>query len=394
MYLSGHRSARAAFSLLLRRTNPIHGRKFQPLTFSLVASQAQVPVCPKVYARLFNCYVILLTRRARPPECASGSRPPSHTARGSRGCTMPVHVTMIRGSATTKHRRSRLVGVNTAFFAAIVVLASWPAVAADQVHDEIQVYNAEIAGVGQWTFQQHLNYAAIGQAQPEVPNGFASNHSLQGTPEFAYGIADWWEAGFYMPFAASDRQFLSDGAKIRSLFVVPDAAKRNFFYGVNFELSYEMPRFSPKPWILEIRPIIGVRNGEWEFIVNPIVDLSFGSGGEADFAPAVRLARNLGEDRFIGLEYYSDFGKIGDFLPLEQQSQQLFAVTDFKVRTVDVELGAGYGLTSGSDRFVVKAILGYAFPVPGKSSDGSSTSNTPLAMGTPARALQAAPWTR
>jgi len=142
---------------------------------------------------------------------------------------------------------------------------------------------------------------------------------------------------------------------------------------------------------LEIRPIIGIRNSEWEFIVNPIVDLSFGAGGEADFAPAVRLARNLGEDRFIGLEYYSDFGKIGD--SLGQQSQQLFAVTDFKVSTVDVELGAGYGLTSGSDRFVVKAILGYAFPVPGKSSDGSSTSNMPLAMGTPARASQAAPWT-
>jgi hypothetical protein len=47
-------------------------------------------------------------------------------------------------------------------------------------------------------------------------------------------------------------------------------------------------------------------------IVNPIVDLSFGSHGEVDFAPAARLARNLGQDRFIGLEYYADFGKIGD----------------------------------------------------------------------------------
>lgn len=93
---------------------------------------------------------------------------------------------------------------------------------------------------------------------------------------------------------------------------------------------------------------------------------------EADFAPALRLARNLGEDRYIGLEYYADFGKIGDFLPVEQQSQQLFAVTDFKVSTIDVELGAGYGLTPGSDRFVLKAILGYDFPVPGKSDAGNS----------------------
>jgi hypothetical protein len=271
--------------------------------------------------------------------------------------------------------------------ALVAAFASRPALAADQVHDEIQVYNAEIAEVGQWTYQQHLNFAAVGQTQPEVPGGFSSDHSLQGTPEFAYGITDWWEGGFYIPFAVDGSgQLLSDGAKIRSLFVVPDAAKRSLFYGINFELGYEMPRFAATPWGLEIRPIIGVRNSEWEFIANPIVDLSFGSGGEADFAPALRLARNLGNDWYVGLEYYGDYGKIGDFLPLQQQSQQLFAVTDFKVSVVDVELGVGYGFTSGSDRLVAKAIIGYAFPVPGKGSDGNTAPK--LSMGTAARSTQ------
>jgi hypothetical protein len=125
----------------------------------------------------------------------------------------------------------------------------------------------------------------------------------------------------------------------------------------------------------------------WEFIVNPIVDLSFGSShSEADFAPAVRLARNLGQDRFIGLEYYADFGKIGDFLPLKQQSQQLFAVTDFKVNKIDVELGAGFGFTPGSDRFVLKAIVGYAFPVPGKNAETDSSS-MPLKISASFRSL-------
>jgi hypothetical protein len=270
--------------------------------------------------------------------------------------------------------------------ASILAFCTSAAFAVDQVHDEIQVYNAEIAEVGQWTYEQHLNWAPIGQTVPEFPGGFTSNHSLQGTPEFAYGITDWWEGGFYLPFAVTGTgEFLSDGAKIRSLFVIPDAAKRSFFYGVNFELGYEMPQLAPTPWALEIRPIIGVRNKEWEFIVNPIVDVSFGPPGEADFAPAARLARNLGEDRFIGLEYYSDFGKIGNFLPPQQQSQQLFAVTDFKVKEVDVELGAGYGFTTGSDRLIFKAILGYAFPVPGKSSDNSGAQNNTLAMGTSPR---------
>ncbi len=270
--------------------------------------------------------------------------------------------------------------------AALLAIASRSALAADQVHDEIQVYNAEIAEVGQWTYQQHLNYAAVGQTLPEVPGGFASNHGLQGTPEFAYGITDWWEGGFYIPFAVSDGQLLSDGAKIRTLFVVPDATKRSFFYGINFELGYEMPRFASSPWGLEIRPIVGLRNAQWEFIANPIVDLSFGSGGEADFAPALRLARNLGNDWYVGLEYYGDYGKIGDFLPWQQQSQQLFAVTDFKAGVVDVELGVGYGFTGGSDRLVAKAIIGYAFPVPGKGSDGNTAPK--LGMGTAARSTQ------
>jgi len=280
-----------------------------------------------------------------------------------------------------------LVGAAATFFTLIAL----PALAVDQVHDEIQVYNAEIAEVGQWTYEQHLNYAAIGQTQPEFPGGFTSNRSLQGTPEFAYGLTNWWEAGLYLPFAVTgDGEFLSNGAKIRNLFVIPDAAKRSFFYGVNFELGYEMPRFAPTPWALEIRPIIGIRNAQWELIANPIVDLSFGPAGEADFAPALRLARNLGEDRFIGLEYYADFGKIGDFLPPPKQSQQLYAVTDFKVNMVDVELGAGYGFTPGSDGLVIKAIIGYAFPVPGKSDESGSTSTTPLAMGASARPVQTA----
>ena len=276
------------------------------------------------------------------------------------------------------------------FVAALAfVVISHPALAADQVHDEIQVYNAEIAEVGQWTYEQHLNYAWVGQTRPEFPGAFTSNHGLQGTPEFAYGLTKWWEMGFYLPFAvAGNGDLLSDGAKIRSLFVVPDAAKKNFFYGINFELGYETSRFSQTPWGLEIRPIIGVRNKEWEFIVNPIVDVSFGKDGEADFAPAVRLARNLGEDRFIGLEYYADFGRIGDFLPLQEQSHQLFAVTDFKVGKLDVQLGAGYGFTPGSDRLVTKAIIGYAFPVPGKSDSDGDAKAGPMTMGTPTRSSQ------
>src|SRR6516225_7612805 len=197
--------------------------------------------------------------------------------------------------------------------------------------DEIQVYNASIAEVGQFTFQQHLNTIPLGIKDPPFPGGLISNNSLNGTPEFAYGLTDWWEVGFYLPFSIRDEKFYSNAFKLRTLFVSPHADQRNFFYGVNFEFSNETPPFAQTRFAMEIRPIIGIRNSEYEFIVNPIIDTSFGKYGETDFAPAWRLARKFGDDLYAGFEYYSDLGKIGDFKSLDEQQHTLFAVTDFKV---------------------------------------------------------------
>jgi hypothetical protein len=75
---------------------------------------------------------------------------------------------------------------------------------------------------------------------------------------------------------------------------------------VDHELSYSTPKLSQDAFGLEVRPIAGVRKGDREFIVNPIVDI----GTQADFAPCARLARKLDKDFFVGLEYYADFGWI------------------------------------------------------------------------------------
>src|SRR5260370_19380093 len=121
--------------------------------------------------------------------------------------------------------------------------------------DEIQVYNAGIAAVGQFTIQQHLNYVALGQKDPPFPGGLVSHHSINGTPEFAYGVTDWWEVGLYLPFAVQDRQFLSDAFKLRTLFFSPQAQQPNFLYGINFEFRNTPPKFSQTRFAMEIRPI-------------------------------------------------------------------------------------------------------------------------------------------
>ena len=259
--------------------------------------------------------------------------------------------------------------------------------------DEIQVYNAGIAAVGQFTIQQHLNYTALGLKDPPFPGGLVSNHAINGTPEFAYGVTDWWEVGLYLPFAIQDQQFLSNAFKLRTLFVAPNADKRDFFYGINLEFSNTTPKFSQTRFTLEVRPIIGVRNAEYELIFNPIVDAGFGKLGELDFAPAARLARKVGQDTFLGLEYYGDFGEIGNFAKLADQQHTLFVVTDFKLGVLDVNFGVGYGLTPASDRWVIKTILGYAFPVPGSKPDaGERSSGGPVNPMSHASTRSQQPW--
>jgi hypothetical protein len=244
--------------------------------------------------------------------------------------------------------------------------------------DEIQLYNAEIAEVGQWTIQHHFNYAFSGRKEPDFPGGLVSNHALNGTPEFAYGVTDWFELGWYVPWAVDEnRRFLSNGVKFRTLFVTPNADKKSFFYGLNFEYDLTTPPFSQTRFAMEVRPIIGWRNPQWELIVNPIVDLGFGSKGDVDFVPAARLARTFSPDFALAVEYYSDLGRPGSFLPFEQQAHQLFGVVDFKVGPIDVDFGVGYGLTSGSDRWVAKTILTYALPVAGKEDEKSAMKAPP-----------------
>jgi hypothetical protein len=282
-------------------------------------------------------------------------------------------------AGTQARRRSgaRAFGLGAAIFSAALAAQSH----ATRAADEIQLYNAEIAEVGQFTVQQHLNYAFVGRKEPDFPGGFAPNHALNGTPEFAWGITNWFELGMYIPWAVDgEGRFLSNGVKFRTLFVTPDADKKNFFYGLNFEYDYTTPPFSQTRFAMEIRPIIGWRNPQWEFIVNPIVDLGFGKFGDIDFLPAARLARKITGDLQLGVEYYTDLGRPGSFLPFEQQAHQVFAVADFKVGAIDVDLGIGYGITEGSDRWMAKTILTYAFPVNGKQDDKASGMKAPPTM--------------
>ena len=229
--------------------------------------------------------------------------------------------------------------------------------------DEIQVYDADINSPGQFSLQLHNNYTPIGRKLADFKGGIVPNHTLNGVPEWAYGVTDWLELGVYVPLYSwtGNGRFLIDGAKLRAEFVVPHAQDRSFFYGVNFELSFNARYWETTRNSGEIRPIIGGRIGPVDLIVNPILDTWFRGLGSLDFAPAARVAYNLTESLAAALEHYADYGRLSHFEPLSRQQQTLFAVVDYKGDPVSVEFGIGHGFTAASDALIFKMILSRNF---------------------------------
>ena len=242
--------------------------------------------------------------------------------------------------------------------AGLLLLVFWSVSASAQT-DEIQVYDAQIAEPGVFNLMVHNNFTPEGLKTPRFPGGLVPNQTLNGVPEFAYGLTDWFEQGLYLPlYSVADGEApVLNGFKVRELFVVPHAAEQPFFYGINFEFSYNAEHWDPNRSTSEIRPILGWHLGQFDFIINPILDNSWTGFTNLDFAPSVRLAYNVSKTWAVAAEVYSDYGPLKHMLSTDQQSQQLFGVVDYKGDDINIEAGVGFGLTPDSDRWVVKLMI-------------------------------------
>src|SRR5580704_12135164 len=64
----------------------------------------------------------------------------------------------------------------------------------------------------------------------------------------------------------------------------------------------------------------------------------------------------------IGVEYYSSYGQWGNFVSLHYQQQQVFPVVNLFVSPKwEINFGAGWGATAGTDHLIVKCIIGRYF---------------------------------
>ncbi len=228
--------------------------------------------------------------------------------------------------------------------------------------DEIQVYDAAIAERGVFNLMLHNNFTPSGQKTPGFPGGLVNNRNYNGVAEWAYGVTDWFEAGLYLPLysVSKERGPSINGGKIRLLFVRPHADDHRFFYGANFEFSYNSKHWDERRYTSEIRPIVGLHLKPVDFVFNPILDNSWYGGFKSlDFAPSTRLAYNLNDKWAVAAEEYADLGPLRDILPVNEQSHQMFAVFNHDAGGLSLEAGIGFGLTPASDKVTIKLMLGH-----------------------------------
>jgi hypothetical protein len=246
--------------------------------------------------------------------------------------------------------------VRIGVLAAALLAASGPALA---LTDEIQVYTGDIAAPGVFNLTLHNNYTPDGIKTPDFAGGLVNNRSESGVAEWAYGVTPWFEAGLYMPLYSfsSNQGATFNGFKLRALFVNPDNATSDFYYGVNFEFSWNQPQWDQRENTGEIRPILGYRWDKWSFTFNPIVDNDYTGFSRLEFVPATRLDYAVADKWTVALEEYDDFGSLRGFLPRDQQSHQLFAVVDHSIGPLGIEGGVGFGLTPATDNLTLKLIL-------------------------------------
>ena len=249
-------------------------------------------------------------------------------------------------------------GLRASLLAVVLLFAACGSALAQT--DEIQVYDATIAPPGVFNLTVHDNYTPSGRTLPDFPGAIVPEHSLNGVPEWAYGVTDWMEAGLYLPLYSitGDGAVRVNGFKLRALFVKPNAAEQPFFYGINFEFSYNAPHWDTHRYTQEIRPIVGWHVGRIDFIVNPILDNDWDGFGRLDFAPATRLAFHATRKWAVAAEEYDDFGPVKHFYAPGEQSHQLFGVLDYDGQ-VSVEAGLGFGLTAPSDHRILKLIVSW-----------------------------------
>jgi hypothetical protein len=243
----------------------------------------------------------------------------------------------------------------------------WPAAGQENLFDPARLTVSE-------TFS-FLN-TAIPNAMSARP-GQLPKRVLTSETELGYAATDWDQFAIAVPVSlsggftspGSSGEMLSwNGVIARNLFIMPEAAKRDVFFGLSVQGAYT-PLNAAVPALantnsrfsIGLTPIVGFHHNGYELIVSPTVAFGFGSGAMTALAAAARLTRKINDTFDVGVEYAGTLGQIGAIAPPSQQAHIVYVVTDVKLGKFNFNVGAGYGLTKSSNGLAAKLGISRGF---------------------------------
>ncbi len=197
-------------------------------------------------------------------------------------------------------------------------------------------------------------------ARPRGEPGEATPRALQGLAEFSYGLGPHWELSLQLPASRVSGTTYGNGANIELTYIAPHDAESGIYWGGRVELGRAQPVGEQATWETEWRPILGYQRGDWHAVLNAGMAAALtGEARQLNFEPSVKLAYRAVRTLSVGVEYYLDAGPFAHPRPRGQRQELGLLVLDAKVGEFDVNFGIGKGLTSGSDKAVLKLLLSW-----------------------------------
>lgn len=183
--------------------------------------------------------------------------------------------------------------------------------------------------------------------------------------EANYGLTDRIEAAAYLRMAvprSHNYQYAGSAFRLRGRLFDPGVLPVDLGWYTEIE-SHKSPQFDDARTELELRPIIEKDLGSFSFVADPIFEKVLqGEGRQVGFEFGYAAGAYYRGTRRLspGLEFYGGAGLLDSPEPLKEQQHYIFPVIWGQLPFgIEYSIGAGFGLTHGSDPVVIK--LNFAF---------------------------------
>lgn len=231
-----------------------------------------------------------------------------------------------------------------------------------QENYEIQVYSSPTQARHSSIFELHSNFTFDGERQI-VNKVLPSYHAIHETIEITTGITDNFEIGFYLfTNVAPGNGFKFVGSHIRPRITAPLSWGLPVGLSLSAEFGTQQSAYSEDTWSVEIRPIIDKQWDKLYISLNPTLAVSIAgtlNNHTPVFNPNIKLAYQFFKTTTLGLEYYGTAGYINHFDKISEQQHAFYLVYDLAGNDKwELNMGAGYGATSATDKWVGKILVG------------------------------------